>query len=441
MNNYNKHHIRNLKLKGPSRNQMEMQINCLDSLLPQDHKARTVWEFVEKMDTTPCYANIKSYYNHAGRAATSPKVLFALWLYSIIDGNISARKLEELCNNHNAYKWLAGGVPVNRTMLAEFRTYDPMLFEDLLTNCLAVMVQAGLIKDTDFAQDGTRIKANAGLSSYHRDGTLEKLREELKDYLKQLQTEEVANAYEKREKAKNERLAKERLDRVEEALNILKREQNTKEENGKKIRQPPSDEDLKEVRASITDADARKMKMGDGGFRLAYNLQLATGLDSRVIFGADVVSTLDPGTSPRMMLRVHNRLEKLHMNPPMNWIADAAYSGKDDIEMVGEMFPNCRYYAPAKPRKGIDPKKHLKTDSEAVRNWRNQLGEEEFENIYSKRCSTAEFSNAQMKNCGLREFLVRGLIKVKSSAILHCIAQNVMRYMDLIKMRYAEVLV
>jgi len=386
---------------------------------------------------------VNTFFGHVGRSATSPKILFALWIYSILDGNTSARKLDELCKNHNAYKWLAGGAPINRTMLAEFRTIDPMNFEDLLTSCLAVMVQAGLINDTDFSQDGTRVKANAGYNSYRREESLQNLKEQIKEHIKQLDLESSActKSHEKREKAKEDRIAKERLNRVDEALKSLEKERVIKQESGARRKKPVTDEDIKDVRVSTTDPDARKMKMGDGGYRLAYNVQFATGLDSRVIFGVDVVTTLDEGTSPRMMAKVHSRLAKLNMSPPKNWVGDSAYSGKEDVEMNAEMFPNCRYYGPAKVNKGVDPKKHHRGDSEAVTKWRDMIGSEEIEAVYKHRCSTAEFSNAQVKNQGLREFPVRGLIKVKGIALLHAIVQNICRYLDLIKQETVEVFV
>src|SRR6185437_35827 len=106
------------KLINPSRNQVEMQMKCLNDLLPFDHKARAVWEYVEKMDTSSCLQDILSYRDGAGRPTTSPKVLLCLWIYSIMDGNISARKIEDLCLYHDAYKWIAGGAPINRTMLS-----------------------------------------------------------------------------------------------------------------------------------------------------------------------------------------------------------------------------------------------------------------------------------------------------------------------------------
>ncbi len=434
MNN-NSHFISRMKIIGPCRNQIEMQFNELDMLLPPEHLARSIWEFVEAIDSRPCFSYVNTFSGYEGRPTTSPKILFALWIYSILDGNSSARKLTELCKNHNAYKWIAGGAPINRTMLAEFRSKDPMKFEDLLTTCLAVMLKADLIKDVDFSQDGTRVKANAGFNSFRREESLEDLKKELKSYIKQV----IANSedYDKREKKNKLLIAQDRLKRVEEALNTLKKEREIKKDNSNTRGHPPTEKELKEIRASTTDPVVRRMKMGDGGFRLAYNVQFATGMSSRVIFGVDVVTTLDSGTSPRMMAQVHSRLSKLNMLAPKNWVGDAAYSSQKDLNIVTEMFPNCVYYAPPQVNKGVNPKKHRKTDSEAVKNWRNMIGTNETKEIYKKRCSTAEFSNAQVKNHGLRQFLVRGLEKVRGMTLLHAIAQNISRYFDLLNNKEA----
>lgn len=173
------------------------------------------------------------------------------------------------------------------------------------------------------------------------------------------------------------------------------------------------------------------MKMGDSGFRMAFNVQFATGINSRVIFGVDVVNTLDPGTSPEMMQKVNKTLNILEMPNAKNWCADSAYSGKEDVEKVSQLYPECKYYSPAKNRKKVDPKKHCKNDSEAVIKWRDSLDTPEMKEFYRHRCSTAEFSNAQTKNHGMTEVLVRGIDKVLGMANLHAISNNIMRFFDL----------
>lgn len=232
MNNIQSSISQRYKLLNPSRNQIEMHLKCLDDLLPPEHKARAVWEFVDKMDLTSCYGEILTYKNVSGRPTTSPKVLLCLWIYSILDGNISARKIEELCCYHDAYKWIAGGTPVNRTMISEFRSENPEKFEDLLTSCLAVMVQGNVISDQDFAQDGTRVKASAGFNSFHRDETLEALKKEISTHIKELETASLKNpnTYDLRSKAAIEREAQKRSRNIDQAL------ENLKESNKKKTK-------------------------------------------------------------------------------------------------------------------------------------------------------------------------------------------------------------
>lgn len=235
MNNNSNYIITQKKIIGPCRNQMEMQFNALDMLLPANHLARGIWQFVESMDTRPCFDYVHTFIGCDGRPATSPKILLAVWVYSILDGNCSARKLEILCKNHDAYKWIVGGAPINRRMLADFRSKNINKFEDLLTNCLAVMLKAGLISDVDFAQDGTRIKANAGMSSFKKESSLVRLKEEMKSYIKSLEDDQTGSTYEQREKERKIRIENERLERVKEALKMLEVEREIKKENGKKI--------------------------------------------------------------------------------------------------------------------------------------------------------------------------------------------------------------
>lgn len=423
----------NYKILHPIREQTEMLLICLDDMIPENHKVRAVWEFVDKMNIDVCFDTILTFENSAGRSTTSPKVLLCLWIYSIMDGNISARKLDELCKYHLVFKWIAGGVAINRSMLTDFRSKNPEMFENLLTECLAVMVKTGVLIDQDFSQDGTRIKANAGASSFRREQSIEALKAEIQQHLSFLeqQLQDDPKCYDARTKAAKQRAVNERSKRVDEALENLKDIRKKKIEQGKKKRQLMKDEELVEVRSSTTDPEARKMKMGDGGFRGAYNVQFATGVSSRVIFGVDVVNTLDPGTSPTMMQKVNQILDWFGMPRARNWNADSAYSSKEDVEKVAELYPECNYNAPAKPKKGIDPKQHQRGDSVSVKRWRDRLDSTEMKEAYQHRCSTAEFSNAQTKNHGLREVLVRGIKKVLGMANLHAIANNITRYFDL----------
>lgn len=297
------------------------------------------------------------------------------------------------------------------------------------------MLKNNLISDTDFAQDGTRVKANAGFNSFRRENSLKDLESQLYEHIDLLRKEETTtpNAYEKRKASEKTMRAMEKKDRIKEALKNLEQFRCEKIKNGIRNNDKPTQEELDDVRASTTDPEVRKMKMGDGGYRLAYNIQFATGLDSRVIYGVDVVNTLDPGTAPRLMAQVNERLQSLQMSEIKRWIADAAYSAKNDLITIANLFPNCLFFAPPKPNKQIDPKKHVKKDHEAVIIWRDLIGTTQITELYKKRCSTAEFSNMHIKNQALREFSVRGLMKVKGMALLHAVSMNISRAINLLK--------
>lgn len=426
------------RLNSPKRDQYKTEFSCLDDRLPKNHKARLVWAFVESMDITECFKDI---YNkssrkggisshQAGRPITHPRCLLALWLYAIIDGVISGRELFELTECHDAYRWLRGDVPLNRTTINDFRSDNPEKFKHLLTSCLAVLRSQDLLTDEEMAQDGTRVKASAGFNSYRRKQTIEEYQKQAMEYLTTLEEEQKKNpgAYKKRAEAAELRIAQERKDRLDQAIKELEKCNKIKTENAtKNHKKKPSEQELKETRASTTDPEARKMKMGDGGYRLAYNVQLATGTSTRFIYGVDVVNILDPGNVVNMMTQVAERMNQFGLPSVKRWLADAAYSGKDDVERVAKEFPSCSYYTPAQVNKGQDPKKNRKGDSEPVKNWRETLGSEEMTKAYKNRCSTAEFSNAQLKNHGMRELLVRGLEKAAGMACLFAIAQNIMR--------------
>jgi hypothetical protein len=201
--------------------------------------------------------------------------------------------------------------------------------------------------------------------------------------------------------------------------------QTNAERNGKKV----PEETLKNVRASTVDPGVRLMKMGDAGFQLAYNVQFATGLKSRVIYGVDVVTGLDPGTPPRLMYQVQNRLKSFGLEIS-KWICDTAYSSKNDIINAALLFPNCIYFAPPPPSRK-DPKKHLKTDCQALKEWKDRIDSDSIKEDYKQRCSTAKFSNMHVKKRALKEFSVRSWVKARGQACLHAIAHNIARFFDL----------
>ncbi len=95
------------RVRRPVRNQIQMVTQDLDATLPEDHQARAIWDFLEQLDLSAFYASIQSVEGSAGRPASDPQVLLALWVYATVEGVGSARKLDRLCREHDAYRWSA----------------------------------------------------------------------------------------------------------------------------------------------------------------------------------------------------------------------------------------------------------------------------------------------------------------------------------------------
>jgi transposase len=101
------------RMREPERRQVELRSVDLDSLLSLDHAARVIWRYVEQLDLSVLEETIEAREHTPGQAPASPRLLLALWLYATSQGVGSARALERLCNSHDAYRWLCGGVSVN----------------------------------------------------------------------------------------------------------------------------------------------------------------------------------------------------------------------------------------------------------------------------------------------------------------------------------------
>jgi len=405
------------RLRRAERQQVVMHVASLDSLLAEDHHARLVWEYVEGLDLSALYEQVRAVEGQAGRDALDPRILMALWLYATLDGVGSARQLAKLCEDHLAYRWICGGVSVNYHTLSDFRTAHPHLLDTLLTESVATLMHEGLVTLHRVAQDGMRVRANAGASSFRRRPTLEECQSEAHEQVESLrqELEEDPGACSRRQQAARQRAARERSERIAKALGELP-----------EIESKKKAEDKEKARASTTDPEARVMKMGDGGFRPAHNVQFATDTASQVITGVEVVNTgSDQGQMMPMVEQHQDRYEKA----PDEMLGDGGFAKKEDIEKLASPEVGTTVYAPVpKPKKqDRDPHQPLPEDSAAIAEWRQRMGTPEAKEIYKERASTAECVNAISRNRGLRQFLVRGLEKVRAVVLWFALAHNLMR--------------
>ena len=402
------------RLREANRTQVCLRPVDLEGLLPEDHRARLVWAYGEGLDLTPLYQPIPAVAGEAGRPATDPKILLALWLYATLEGVGSARALDRLCTTHIAYQWLCGGVPMNYHTLADFRTAHPAFLDTLLTRSVATLLAQGLVTLERVAQDGVRVRASAGAASFRRRPTLEQCLADAETQVRSLRAELDADpaGTTRRQQQARARAARERQARVAQALAQLP---------ALEAKKKPAERT--KARASTTDPEAHVMKMADGGFRPAYNLQFATDTATQVIVGVDATTA---GTDHGQLAPMIAQVEARHQQAPGATLVDGGFVTKEDIETVS---PRTTVYAPVPKPKDATRAPHvpLADDSPAVATWRQRMGTPEAQAIYRERAATAECVNAQARNRGLRQLLVRGLGKVRAIAGWYALAQNLMR--------------
>ena len=143
-----------------------------------DHRARVVWRYVDSLDLSPLYSKIQAVEGQAGRDAVDPKILSALWMFATIEGVSSARQLARLCERVIADMWICDGVGVNHHLLSDFHTAHGEFLDQLLTDTIGTLIHRNLITLEVVPQDGMRVQAHAGNSSFRRQSSLEKCRDE-----------------------------------------------------------------------------------------------------------------------------------------------------------------------------------------------------------------------------------------------------------------------
>ena len=402
----------------PERFQIEWSPWSLDQLLPADHRARLIWRYVDSLDLSPLDGNVRAVEGTPGRNAVDPRILMALWMFATVEGISSARQIDRLCQRDIAYMWICGGVGVNYHLLSDFRSAHPEFLEQLLVDSIATLMHQDLVTLDSVAQDGMRVRASAGSSSFRREKTLTECEQEAREHLQKVTAEQESNPSnsDARREAAQERAARERQERLEQALAELEKLRAQKERRKKGTG--------KDARASSTDPQARKMKMADGGFRPAYNVQFVTDAKTRLIAAVDVTNS---GSDRGQMAPMQQFLTDTYEKTPEEYMVDCGFATKDDIttsEKAGSRVLAPIHGTDKMETDGFDPYSRKKTDTDEMFNFRQRMATDEAQQKYKQRASVAEFPNAVCRNHGLYQFRVRGQAKAKAVALLHALVHN-----------------
>jgi len=416
------------RMREPVRDQIELRAVDLEALVAAEHPVRVIWAYVERLDLRELEDAIGARAHTAGQAPASPRLLLALWLYATSEGIGSARALARLCESHDVYRWLCGGVRVNYHGLADFRTAHPELLDRLLSENVASLSVAEIIDLDEVAQDGVRVRASAGTKSFRRRKKLHKELRKAQRLIRQLKEEAIDDpqASSRRIVAANERAAREREARVASALKKLAEIEAERERRSKTNKKEV--EKQKEPRASTTDPDARVMKMADGGFRPAYNCQLSTVAGGQIVVVTDVKTVgSDRGLARPMLEEIKRRFGR----SPKRYLIDGGFNKNEDTEWAAACGVKI-YGPPSRSKHQRDPYQPRDNDGPGVASWRARMKSPHGKSVYKRRAQ-AECINARFRNWGLQRFTVRGLQKVQAVLRWFALANNILTAHRLLK--------
>lgn len=424
-----------VRLRKPERRQMEWVSQCPDDLVAPTHTVRTIAAVVEKLDLSAFQQGIQAREGVAGRDATDPRLLVGLWLYACIRGIGSARELARRCEESLPFRWLCGGVSVNHRLLSDFRTDHEKKLDGLFTQVIAALVDKELVSASRISQDGVRVRVSAGAASFRRKERLRELLAESEKHVQevkqQLQEPEKLAAKAVKQQAAQRRAAEDRQKRIEHALAQLPELEQRQQERAQRAGQGRYGNKIRarELRVSTSDPDARVMKMPNGGYAPAYNIQLATDVASRAVVGVEVSNQGSDasGLSEPMREQVERRSGKR----VRQHLLDGGYLHYDDMERAHaqgiELFlPPKGARQPENRGRELQSKRH---DSEAVRAWKQRMASTAGQQVYRQRGATSETVNADLRSYrGLTQLTVRGIHKARCVALWCALAYNVMHF-------------
>lgn len=395
---------------------------CLEEQLPADATARTLWEFTSQLDFSDFDADVKAVEGRPGRPALPPQLLFTLWLFALLDGVSTARELARRCVRDLPYQWLCGGQVPDYHTLSDFHAQHQDRIHRRFVEHVAVLRQQGLIQLTRVAIDGTKRPGNAGSASHHREPTLQRHWQEAEAVVQQWEEGRAeAETLDARQRAARKRAAYERRERLRQAVQKVQQLQQARQQCKRSTAQP------EEARANETDPDAVRMKQGDGGFRIGYNVQTMTDAAHGLVVSRDVLTQGNDSGQLAVQLR---KVEREQGRLPDEALLDAGFANPDDVTALEAA--GVRIFMPPRDEKkdvqaGRDPYAPKRRDSAEVAAWRQRMGTAEAQQVYRQRSGLAEIIHARMEQRKWYRFRLRGHRKAKTEALWQALAHNVGR--------------
>jgi len=400
----------------------------LQDWVPEGHLVRLVSDVVDTLDLS---AIEDSYQEERGFPPYHPSLMVKLLVYGYCTGVYSSRRMAEKLQDSVAFRFLAAGNEPDFRTISDFRKRHGEALAGLFDQVLAMCRETGLVKLGRVAVDGTKIKANASKHKAMSYGRMKQKESETQQQVKELlRRAEAIDAEEDRQHGRDRRgdelpaelaTREGRLKKIREAKAALEAEARGKAEaEGKDPQQAqPADK----AQRNFTDPDSRIQKTSDG-FIQGYNAQLAVDEAFQIIVSQDVTST---APDVNELMPAVERIEDRLGSKPEQVLADAGYWSEQNVrglEAQGiEPFIATQKmkHGPPLPAPRGRPPKGLTVRERMARKLRTQQGRR----IYARRKVLAEPVIGQIKQArGFRQFLRRGVQKVRQEWALVCLAHN-----------------
>jgi transposase len=310
-----------IKHHAVERSQTQWVALDIESLVAPNHPARVIWEVTGGFDLSGFEATKKTREDAAGRPCWPARLLVSVWIYSYTQGVASARAIERMMEHEPGLRWLAATEVINYHTLAEFRVGHKEALEELFAQLLAMLETAGVVDFGTILHDGTKVKAVAGRASLHRRKTLEKRLKVARRVVREMDrraAEGDGEGADRKREAAQERAAQEAVKRASAALEKLK-----------KLQAATAPGEREQVRVSLSEPEARKMKHADGSWAPSYNVQVSTEAQSRMIVAIGVTTAAN---DTQELMPAIERVEENTGKPPQKVIADNGYATRQNVE-------------------------------------------------------------------------------------------------------------
>jgi transposase len=477
------------RVKPINRSQMIWRSVDVEHLIEEDHPARAIWAFVGPLALESFYAPIEAVEGAAGRTPWDPRLLVSLWIYAYSRGISSAREIERRCSFDPGFQWLCGMEPINHHTLSDFRVAHDQGLQEFFMESLGVLSAAGLISLKRVMHDGSKVKASASSKSFRREDTLRAHLEAARAQVQKLAQDQTDERT--REQAAAQRAAREREQRVAQALKELEQIRTSKR----------GTEEKEQARASGSDPEARVMKQADGGYAPSYNVQISTEASHKIIVGVGISqNSSDYAELAGAVAHIEQNLAA----KPDQLVVDGGFTSRENIlmtasqgiDLIGSFGDQEAKGAWTQARQGTSaefsksafeyhaseniygcpagqPLRPIGHNTKAgavqhvyraeastchacafkaqccpqtekgrtivrveealeVQAFRQKMQTAQSQEIYRQRAEVAEFPNAWIKEkLGLRRFRVRGLAKVGCEALWACLTYNIQQWIRL----------